>query len=107
MENITDENFDIEIAGQSLPVAVDFFATWCGPCKLLGPVLEKVAEEMKDKFVLLKADLDNIPKTAQKFGIDRVPTVVLFKGAKPVAGFVGLMQEEAIKQWLNESLNKQ
>ncbi len=104
--NITDENFEKEILNSDKPVMVDFFATWCEPCSVLDPILEKVAEENKDKFVLIKVNLDDIPKTAQKFGIERIPTVVLFKSGKPVAGFVGLMQEEAIKNWLNKSLNK-
>lgn len=101
--NLTDENFEKEINGTNKLVLVDFFADWCGPCKMLAPVLEKVAEDMKEKIVLLKANLDDIPKTAGKFGVDRVPTVVLFKNGKPVSGFVGQAPEAAIKEWIENT----
>lgn len=97
---LTDENFDREIKNQKKPVLVDFFATWCEPCTMLAPILEKVAEELKDKVVLLKANLDDIPTTAQKFGVDRIPTVNLFKDGEVVGGFVGLRSEADIKNWL-------
>jgi len=76
--NLTDENFEAEIKKQEKPVLVDFFAVWCEPCAMLAPILEKVTEELKDKIILLKANLDDIPLTAQKFGVDRIPTVNLF-----------------------------
>jgi len=97
---ITDENFEKEtnIAGKY--VLVDFFATWCGPCSVLGPILERVAEEFKEKIVLIKADVDKFPINAQKFGVDRIPMVILFKDGKPVDSFVGLMPENNIKEWI-------
>jgi len=98
---LTDENFEKEITKTEKPVLVDFFATWCEPCSILAPILEKVAEEFKDKIILLKANLDDIPLTAQKFKIDRIPTVALFKNGKSVGGFVGLRTEADIKKWLN------
>ncbi|MEK7080714.1 MAG: thioredoxin [Patescibacteria group bacterium] len=101
---LTDENFENEIKKSNKPVLVDFFATWCEPCSVLAPILEKVAEEFKDKVILLKANLDNIPLTAQKFGIDRIPTVTLFKGGKPAGGFVGLRTEADIKEWLKDEI---
>jgi len=97
---LTDENFDKEIQNKDKPVLVDFFATWCEPCSMLAPILEKVADELKDKIILLKANLDDIPLTAQKFKVDRIPTVALFKDGKPVSGFVGLKSEADIKEWL-------
>jgi len=99
---LNDENFEIEIKKIDKPVLVDFFTVWCEPCSILGPILEKVAEELKDKITLLKVNLDDIPLTAQKFGIDRIPTVVFFKDGKPASGFVGLRSESDIKQWLKE-----
>jgi len=99
--NINDENFEKEI--NSFPdkfILVDFFATWCEPCSILAPTLEKIAEHFKEKIILVKANLDSIPATAQKFGVERIPTVVLFKDGKPVNGFVGVLPEQAIKDWL-------
>lgn len=97
---LTDENFEKEIQGIDKPVLVDFFATWCEPCSVLTPILEKVAQDLEEKIVLLKANLDEIPQTAKKFGIDRIPTVVLFEKGKPISGFVGLRTEKDIKLWL-------
>jgi thioredoxin len=106
MENIiTDENFKAEITG-NLPVLVDFFATWCDPCSTLAPILEKVAKDYEGKLVLAKANLDDIPLTAQMFGINQIPTVVLFDKGKPVSGFVGLRPEEIIREWLEQFLKQ-
>ncbi len=106
MINLTDENFEKEIQSAGKPVLVDFFATWCEPCAMLAPILEKVEQDLNGQVVLLKANLDEIPLTAQKFGIDRIPTVVLFQGGKPVNGFVGMRSEKDIKSWLEEILNE-
>lgn len=100
-ENLTDENFEAEIKKAEKPVLVDFFTVWCEPCSILAPILEKVSEELKDKIILIKVNLDDIPLTAQKLNIDRIPTVFLFKSGNSVSGFVGLRTEEDIKEWLN------
>jgi thioredoxin 1 len=102
--NLTDENFEKEINSADKLVLVDFFATWCEPCSMLAPILEKVAEQFKEKIVLVKANLDNIPLAAQKFEVEKIPTVILFKNGKPISGFVGLAPENAIKQWLENIL---
>ncbi len=99
---LTDENFDKEVASTEKLVLVDFFATWCEPCSVLGPILEKVAEDLKEKIVLMKADLDSAPKTAGKFGVEKIPTVVLFKNSQPISGFVGLASEASIKEWIEK-----
>lgn len=102
---LTDENFEKEVQAIDKPVLVDFFATWCDPCSILAPILEKVADDLKEKIVLVKANIDEIPQIAQKFKIDRIPTVVLFKKGKPISSFVGLKSEKDIKEWLAELLN--
>jgi thioredoxin 1 len=107
MENIlTDENFDKEINNTDKLVLVDFFATWCEPCSILAPILEKAAEQFKDKIILMKANLDDNPATAQKFKVEKIPTVVLFKNGRPISGFVGLNSESSIKTWLENILKE-
>lgn len=74
-------------------VLVDFFATWCGPCKMLSPVLEGVAEKMKDKVMIVKVDVDRSPDLAAKFGVMSVPTMIMFKNGRQVDAFSGYMPE--------------
>ena len=74
-------------------VLVDFFATWCGPCKMLSPVLEGVAEKMKDKVKIVKVDVDRSPDLAAKFGVMSVPTMIMFKNGRQVDAFSGYMPE--------------
>lgn len=104
--NLTDQNFEQEIAKEEKSVLVDFYANWCGPCKILGPVLKKVIEEMNDKIILEKINVDEFPQTSQKFRIDRIPMVILFSKGKAIDGFVGAMPEQAIKQWIEEAFKK-
>lgn len=106
MLEINDENFEREVAGPQIPVLVDFFADWCSPCFVLGPILEKISRELEGKFILFKAELDNVPVTAQKFGVDVIPTVILFKDGKPIDSFVGLQSEPVIKKWLEEKIGE-
>lgn len=103
---LNDENFDKEISGRDKPVVVDFYTDWCGPCSVLGPVLEKVAGEFEGRFILAKANLDDLPLTAQKFGINQIPTVVLFINGQPVSGFIGARPEEIVKEWLEQALKE-
>ncbi len=107
MIDLTDQNFEKEIQTVGKPLLVDFFAEWCAPCSVLGPILEKLENDFSGKFILTKINLDNIPLTAQKLGIDRIPTVVLFKNGKPKSGFVGLQSEEIIKEWLIKNLTEE
>jgi len=103
---LTDENFDKEMNSSVKPVLVDFFADWCEPCSMLAPILEKIEKDFSGKIILMKANLDSAPKTAEKFGVEKIPTVILFKAGKPVSGFVGLAGEDGIKDWL-ENLMKE
>lgn len=107
MLELTDENFEEVVIKNHKPVLVDFFAEWCSPCSVLGPILEKLSQELEGKFILAKANLDKIPLTAQKFGIDRIPTVMIFKDGKPISGFIGLHPELVIKEWLENSLKQE
>ncbi len=103
---ITDANFETEIKHKDKPVLVDFFASWCEPCSELAPILEKVANDYAEKLVFAKANLDDIPLTAQTLGINQIPTVVLFGGGSPISGFVGLRPEGIIREWLDQFLKE-
>ena len=105
MIELNDENFEKEIAVAEKPILVDFWAEWCFPCKTLGPILEKLSENFEEKIIFAKVNIDSAPLTAQKLRIDRIPSVILFKEGRAINGFVGLLPEEAIKEWLEKNLN--
>jgi thioredoxin len=104
MINLTDENFEQEIQETDKPVLVDFWMPSCAPCFLLSPILEKLANDYRGKIIFAKANLENAPLTAQKYGIDMTPTIILFKEGKPIGGFIGARPEGEIRKWLEENL---
>jgi len=101
---LTDENFEKEIQNVKTPFLIDFWAEWCGPCQILAPVLDKVADDYKEKIIFAKVNVDSASICSQKYQISQIPTVVLFKGGKPASGFIGARPEEFIRQWLDEAL---
>ncbi|MBI3900568.1 MAG: thioredoxin [Chlamydiia bacterium] len=98
MKELTDTNFDQEIAKGV--VLVDFFASWCGPCRMLTPVLEQVAEELQGQAIVGKVDIDSQDKTSSRFQISSVPTLILFKDGKEVGRLVGIQTADALKKWI-------
>jgi putative thioredoxin len=106
MIDITTENFETEVilASQSVPVLVDFWAPWCGPCKSLSPVLEKLEAEMDGRFVLAKVNSDEQGELSQAFGIRSIPTCVLMMDGKPVDGFMGALTEGKLREFLAKHL---
>lgn len=103
---VSDATFEQQVVEESKrrPVVVDLWAEWCGPCKTLGPILEKVATERGGEFLLAKLDVDANPFTAQAFGVQSIPTVVAFKDGQPVNGFVGAYPEGAVNQFVDTLL---
>jgi len=95
-----DLNFEAEVTQASVPVLVDFSATWCGPCKMLSPIIEKLADEYAGQFKVGKLDIDESPSTTQKFGIRGVPTVLVFKGGQVVGQHVGLANKDKLVKLL-------
>ena len=106
MLNVTVENFDAEVVSASLqtPVLVDFWAPWCGPCKVIGPLLEKLETDYAGRFKLVKIDSDQEQEISQAFGVRSIPTCVLMMGGKPVDGFMGALPEGQIREFLDKHL---
>lgn len=99
-----DQNFQSEVLTSDIPVLVDFWAPWCAPCKIVGPIVEDLAREYDGKFKVGKMNVDE-NETAQQFGIMSIPTLLLFKNGKPVESIVGAQSKEAIKQKMESVLS--
>ncbi len=102
--NITDKDFDTQVIGNKLPVLVDFWAEWCGPCKMAGPILEELSESYKDKVLVAKLNVDENPVMSQKYGVMSIPTTILFKAGKEVGRQVGFSGKEAFEQLMKKGL---
>ena len=90
----TDQNFETEVLKSDVPVLVDFFAEWCGPCRMLGPIIEELTEEMKDKKVKIgKINIDEAPETAKKYNVMSIPTIIIFKNGEPVEKMSGVQNK--------------
>ena len=85
-ESTKDENFEKDVLNSSIPTLVDFWAEWCGPCKQIGPILEEIAEEKKDKLKIVKLNIDENPQTLQEYGVRGIPTLMIFKDGNPWDG---------------------
>lgn len=96
----TDDNFESEVLKSDQPVLVDFWAPWCGPCQMMGPVIDELAEEMKGVAKIGKLDVDENPKKASEYGIMSIPSLKIFKGGKVVKEFMGVQQKTILKDEL-------
>jgi len=101
---ITDTSFETEVLQADKPVLVDFWAEWCGPCKVIGPSLEEISDELADQLTITKANLDDAPDAATKYGIRTIPNLVLFRGGEEVARFSRAAPKSQIKAWIEGNL---
>lgn len=101
---LTDATFDETVRNSDVPVLVDFWAPWCGPCKILGPIIEQVANEFAGKATICKLNTDEARDTAVEFGISAIPTLILFKGGQVQKKWVGLTSKKDISEAINQVL---
>jgi len=106
--NATDIDFKEKVIKKSkeIPVVIDFWANWCYPCQMLGPVLEELEKESKNKFILVKVNVDAAPKISEEYSIMSIPSVKMFKQGRQIAEFVGALPKEQVKEWINKNLEK-
>ena len=101
---VTDATFDAEVRQSDVPVVVDFWAEWCGPCKMIGPALEELAGEYGDAVKIAKVNVDDNPNSPAQLGVRGIPALFLFKGGEVVSNKVGAAPKAALKSWIDESI---
>ena len=99
---VSDDSFNTDVIESELPVLVDFWAEWCGPCKQIGPALEELSDEMEGRLKIAKVNIDDAPETPAKFHVRGVPTLMIFKEGRVVATKVGSMTKTKMAEWLDE-----
>ena len=107
VNKVTDSTFDQDVLKNSFPVLLDFYADWCGPCKMAEPVLQELSETYKDKLLILKLNVDEDPQTAGKYGVMSIPTTILFKGGNEVGRQVGFGGKQSFENLIRIGLTDQ
>ncbi len=102
---INDNNFEKEVIKSDSLTLVDFWAEWCGPCKMIGPALEEISEEMKNDIRITKLNIDENPSTPQQYGVRGIPTLLLFKNGEVVAEKIGALSKTKLTEWISENIS--
>jgi thioredoxin 1 len=103
VSKVSDQDFEAEVLKSTQPVVVDFWAEWCGPCKMIAPALEELAGSMGSKVKIVKLNVDENPATAAKYGIMSIPTLMLFKNGELASRQVGAAPKQKLEQWINSA----
>lgn len=106
VSHLNDANFDQEVLKSNIPVLVDFWAAWCGPCRMVGPIIEELANDYQGKVKMTKLDVDANPQKSGQFGIRSIPTMMIFKNGQIVDTLIGAMPKPAIAARLDAAINK-
>jgi len=102
--SVSDSDFDAQVLKSNKPVLVDFWAEWCGPCKMIGPSLEEISEELGEQVQIVKLNIDDHPDTPAKYGVRGIPTMILFKNGEIADTKVGAAPKAQLKSWLEAAL---
>ena len=101
---VTDQSFETDVLGSAEPVVVDFWAEWCGPCRMIGPALEEISTEMQGKVKIAKVNVDENPGISAKYGIRSIPTLFVFKGGEKVDQLVGAKPKGDLSRWIQKNV---
>ena len=103
-QEIKDSEFEQKVTNSTEPVLIDFWAEWCGPCKMLSPVIDQLSEEMKGKVKIVKMNIDENPETPSSLGVRSIPTLMIFKDGKQISSKVGAHPKNKLKEWIDSSI---
>lgn len=102
--SVTDDNFEDKVLSSERPVLVDYWAEWCGPCKMIAPILDQIAVEFQDKLTFAKLNIDENPKTPQRYGVRGIPTLMLFKNGEVEATKVGMVSKTKLTEFIESNI---